>query len=761
MSLNDNSGTSRSSSSRRSAAPRSRRTTRRSRQTSAPVQTGSTRSVIRSAESSSASSYYRSNRARRKKGSSPALLAGIAAVLLVSIACILLVRHLKKGPETPPESTQAASTVASQSEAYTQNGVIDLRGLFGEKAEKAFPAADSKEQPKGMELSDGMLCVTGLTESELKNKLGLAYEWKLAIENPEAEVGLKVVPTADAAETTEAATVGDAENPDKLEETLETREEITVEKRISIPDLVAERIDALCEEVSENEAAYRKELIREADEALKASKSAGESKVRDRLYTYKPVLEKSGLDYYITYAGSMWYREPKGASIGSYDREQGKFLLENAEEGYEVDREKLREDLENAVDAGDFTRTVTITGNTLKAEESDGADQYKIIATYTTKTTSNSVRNKNISLACQKLNGTIVRPGEEFSFNGAVGQRTREAGYGEAAAYSNGEVIQEVGGGVCQVSTTLYNAVVIAGLKTTYRQSHTFQPSYVTPGQDATVSWGGPDYRFANLPFNESQANAQNYAIGILAEYHDRTVTVSIYGRPVLKSGYTYALDSQKTGSRAMVRILLTPELVAQGKKPSSGSEGSDWVTYLIVKKDGEQISKNVDHHAYYTGHTEYYEETTPTVPTSEEETPAALPSTEAAIVEGIHGGPGVTQTRAPETQPATTASQGPVSSQTPSPGSSSSSGGPGSTGADSPGSAPSPGSGTSSAPSPGGSGSSGSPTPDGPGSSGSSPVVSQGPGSGSGSGTVSQGPGSVSSAPGQAGPVISQGPGM
>ena len=82
-----------------------------------------------------------------------------------------------------------------------------------------------------------------------------------------------------------------------------------------------------------------------------------------------------------------------------------------------------------------------------------------------------------------------MRPGEEFSFNNTIGERTEEKGFGAAAAYNNGEVVQEVGGGVCQVSTTLYNAVVRAGLKVTYRQGHTFQPTYVTPGQDATVSW--------------------------------------------------------------------------------------------------------------------------------------------------------------------------------------------------------------------------------------------------------------------------------
>ena len=95
----------------------------------------------------------------------------------------------------------------------------------------------------------------------------------------------------------------------------------------------------------------------------------------------------------------------------------------------------------------------------------------------------------------------------------------------------------QIGGGVCQVSSTMYNAVVKAGLKTTMRRSHTFEPSYVTPGTDATVSWGGPDYKFVN---NSSAA------IGIRASYYNQTCTVSIYGIPVLEDGVTHSLKSTK-----------------------------------------------------------------------------------------------------------------------------------------------------------------------------------------------------------------------
>ena len=127
------------------------------------------------------------------------------------------------------------------------------------------------------------------------------------------------------------------------------------------------------------------------------------------------------------------------------------------------------------------------------------------------------------------LTAPVIKPGHEFSFNETVGQRTEAKGYKGAAAYNNGEVVQEIGGGVCQVSTTLYNAVFKAGLKISYRRSHTFEPNYVTPGQDAAISWEQPDFRFVNT---------SSAPIGIRASYADRKATVSIYGLPVLEEAF-------------------------------------------------------------------------------------------------------------------------------------------------------------------------------------------------------------------------------
>ena len=107
-------------------------------------------------------------------------------------------------------------------------------------------------------------------------------------------------------------------------------------------------------------------------------------------------------------------------------------------------------------------------------------------------------RTNNLKLAAAKINGTVVMPGEEFSYNDVVGERTIAAGYKEAPIYVSGRVEDGLGGGICQITTTLYNAVVYANLEITDRSNHQFVPSYVGAGLDATVAYGSVDFKFKN-----------------------------------------------------------------------------------------------------------------------------------------------------------------------------------------------------------------------------------------------------------------------
>ena len=111
---------------------------------------------------------------------------------------------------------------------------------------------------------------------------------------------------------------------------------------------------------------------------------------------------------------------------------------------------------------------------------------------------STAERINNIRLAASKLDGLVLLPGQTFSYNDVVGQRTVEAGFQVAKAYSDGQEVDELGGGICQVSSTLYGATLYARLKIVSRQNHYFKVGYLDYGLDATVSWRQPDFKFRN-----------------------------------------------------------------------------------------------------------------------------------------------------------------------------------------------------------------------------------------------------------------------
>ena len=137
---------------------------------------------------------------------------------------------------------------------------------------------------------------------------------------------------------------------------------------------------------------------------------------------------------------------------------------------------------------------------------------------------SNDNRISNLNLAASKINGLILYPGEEFSYNATLGQRTEEAGFLPAGAYENGEVVEEVGGGICQVSSTLYSAMLYGyNLTTVERYPHYFPVDYLEKGYDATVSWPKPDFKFRN---------DRDFPIKIVATCNndERSLTVQIYG---------------------------------------------------------------------------------------------------------------------------------------------------------------------------------------------------------------------------------------
>lgn len=297
----------------------------------------------------------------------------------------------------------------------------------------------------------------------------------------------------------------------------------------------------------------------------------------------------------------QWDVKPKNGSISSYDKSSGEFVFSGAETGKLIEREKLAKDILAAISAGEYKKTITAAAEEVQPEitEAQAKASFKRLGTYTTTTTSNKDRNENIRIASAAINGIIIQPGEEFSFNQTTGNRTTDKGYRPAGAYQNGVLVEEPGGGVCQVSSTLYNAVVFAGLKTTERHAHSYEPSYVTPGEDAMVSYdgfSGPDMKFVN--------NSKT-AVGIKTSFSNQKLTVSVYGNPILEEGVTLSMKSEKVkeldppAPTYEEDPTLEPGVEVEAK---AATPGSRWVTNLVTKKNGEVISEEFFHNSTYNG---------------------------------------------------------------------------------------------------------------------------------------------------------------
>lgn len=165
-----------------------------------------------------------------------------------------------------------------------------------------------------------------------------------------------------------------------------------------------------------------------------------------------------------------------------------------------------------------------------------------LLSTFSTKySTAATARTTNLRLAANKINGTVVMPGETFSYNKVVGARTIAAGYKEAPIYVQGEVVDGLGGGICQITSTLYNAVVYANLEVTQRSNHQFVPSYVTASRDATVVYGSIDFQFKNN---------RDYPIKLVCSVSRGIANFQIFGLKT-DNEYEVQISSYVTGSSA------------------------------------------------------------------------------------------------------------------------------------------------------------------------------------------------------------------
>lgn len=216
----------------------------------------------------------------------------------------------------------------------------------------------------------------------------------------------------------------------------------------------------------------------------------------------------------------------KAARDASFRTSGGSVAIVPAEEGTGPDVQSLASDLTKATKSESAEKTVELHVRAvepdLTTQEAQAMGINQKISTFTTTyAAGNAPRVNNIHVLGDALDGTLIAPGATFSFNGTVGERTAAKGYQEAPAIVNGVLVPQLGGGICQVGTTLFNAVFFSGLPVVERRNHSVYISHYPTGRDATVSWGGPDLKFKN--------NTENWVL-ISVSYTAGSITIALWG---------------------------------------------------------------------------------------------------------------------------------------------------------------------------------------------------------------------------------------
>jgi vancomycin resistance protein YoaR len=273
--------------------------------------------------------------------------------------------------------------------------------------------------------------------------------------------------------------------------------------------------------------------------------------------------------------------------------EEGKVVLTPEVSRMKLVRGETEKELREAIVGRGVCNLVAAFGKKDVPDE-DLAKITEVVSTFGTKfNAGDRSRSHNLKIAAQKLDGVVLMPGEKFSFNEFVGERTPANGFNKAGVYRQGRHEIDWGGGVCQVSTTLFNAVVLANLKVTKRNNHTFAVPYVPLGRDAAVSYGSYDLEFVNT---------LETPVAIDSKYETGRLTFSVLG--IKDPGLEVKLVPVVTESWSHDTVYMDDPNLAPGQEVvvEKGGKGYRAVTTKVVLRDGEEVSRETLCRSYYKG---------------------------------------------------------------------------------------------------------------------------------------------------------------
>ncbi len=286
----------------------------------------------------------------------------------------------------------------------------------------------------------------------------------------------------------------------------------------------------------------------------------------------------------------------QAAMATEFDPGTGRFTISDRVIGRQTDPVEVVSQVLDQLHQGNYQARVAIESKKeiigLTAEEIQS--ELTLLGTATTYAYKvDPPRDNNLQLASKQLNGTLLQPGDTFSFNEVVGRRTAERGFKEAGVILNGALVKDLGGGVCQVTTTVMQAAMMSDYKLVERAPHSWPSSYTAVGLDATIDWFGPDFKFQNNT---------DFPLGIVASYEKPNLTVKIYGRR-LADNLTISLRATRDATIPVDPPVYKPNPdLAPGQvvEIREGRIGQRATAYKVYSRDGEVVREEVLFKSYY-----------------------------------------------------------------------------------------------------------------------------------------------------------------
>lgn len=279
---------------------------------------------------------------------------------------------------------------------------------------------------------------------------------------------------------------------------------------------------------------------------------------------------------------------PAVDASASFDKVSSIFAYTEEQSGTEVDADQLFNDILSAIGQQDSTSLQVVSKEVPPVVTADDLERNTVlISSFETTAEFNANRNMNISLIASAVDGLEIKPGETLSLNETTGQRTEEKGYKPASAISDGILVDQVGGGICQLAGTLYNAALLTDLEIVERVNHTWPSVYLPVGQDSTLNWNDKDLKIRNN---------SDHSVYISAKFKDQKLTVSLYGQP-LPDGKSIKVENKiiKEIKPGATEVLYSNKLpIGTTQTVRKARTGYQVEVYRVYYQDGVEVEREL-----------------------------------------------------------------------------------------------------------------------------------------------------------------------